>query len=438
MPTSWPCLASAKARFTVTDDFPTPPLPELMPSTRVFTSGSLNGLGRPSSCPSRWPPWAWPWPACPPPPPPAPWSRSRRAARSSSVITVSSTSTPVTPSRGDTAWVTRLVISVRSGQPATVRATTTSTWPPLTVMRLTMSRSTIDMWSSGSCTGRSASRTCASVTGIDCLRWSERERRGITTISIGTIPGVAQQTDGPVPNRPVIEPVLNDGDFSAAVVAVTSAFGDPTRRHIYLFARESELGVTAAEVAERFDLHPNVARHHLDKLAAGGYVDVTTERAASGAGRPSKRYRPSEKVVGLDRPARRDDLLVTLLGRALALVPPAEAEAMAEQLGEEYGRSLAAHMSPNEGQRSFRAALHAVADALTAHGFAAHAESRGDALAIIKEQCPFGGAANEHPVICAVDRGMVRGMLTALTGGPVRTMVESSRAQGDDACVTFV
>src|SRR5205814_2161622 len=83
----------------------------------------------------------------------------------------------------------------------------------------------------------------------------------------------------------------------------------------------------------------------------------------SGAGRPSKRYRPSEKVVGLDRPARRDDLLVTLLGRALALVPPAEAEAMAEQLGEEYGRSLAAHMSPNEGQRSFRAALHAVADA---------------------------------------------------------------------------
>ena len=241
--------------------------------------------------------------------------------------------------------------------------------------------------------------------------------------------------------RSVAQPTptpLTDDEFSAAVVAVTSAFGDPTRRHIYLFARDSDRGVTAAEVADKFDLHPNVARHHLDKLAAGGYLDVATERSATGAGRPSKRYRASAQVVGLDFPMRRGDLLVTLLGRALALVPAGEAEAMAEEVGEEYGRALASHMSPMEGQRSFRVALHAVADALTAHGFAAHAESRGDALAIIKEHCPFGDTATEHPVICAVDRGMVRGMLRALTGVPAQTTVESSRAQGDDACVTFV
>ena len=231
---------------------------------------------------------------------------------------------------------------------------------------------------------------------------------------------------------------LSDDEFSAAVVAVTSAFGDPTRRQIYLFSRDSERGVTAAEVAEQFDLHPNVARHHLDKLAAGGYLDVATERSASGAGRPSKRYRGSSQDVGVQFPVRRGDLLVTLLGRALALVPVEEAEQMAEEVGEEYGRALALQMSPNEGQRSFRAALHAVADALTAHGFAAHAESRGDALAIIKEHCPFGDTATEHPVICAVDRGMVRGMLSALTGVAAQTTVESSRAQGDDACVTFV
>ena len=32
---------------------------------------------------------------------------------------------------------------------------------------------------------------------------------------------------------------LGDEEFSAAVAAVTSAFGDPTRRDIYLFTRES-------------------------------------------------------------------------------------------------------------------------------------------------------------------------------------------------------
>jgi predicted ArsR family transcriptional regulator len=219
------------------------------------------------------------------------------------------------------------------------------------------------------------------------------------------------------------------------VAAVTSAFGDPTRRDIYLFARESERGVTAAEVAERFELHPNVARHHLDKLAAGGYVDVHVERGGSGAGRPSKRYRSAAKDVELDFAARRDDLLVTMLGRALALIPVEQAEAMAEQVGEEYGRALASHMAPGEGHRSFRNALHAVADALTAHGFAAHAEARGGSLAIIAEQCPFGDTATQHPVICAVDRGMVRGMLAGLYGDAEPTTT-ASRALGDDACVT--
>ena len=139
----------------------------------------------------------------------------------------------------------------------------------------------------------------------------------------------------------------------------------------------------------------------------------------------------------MSRSSRRDDLLITLLGRTLALLPPAEAEAVAEEVGIDYGRKLAAAMAPGEAQRSVRAALHAVADALTAHGFAAHAEARGGSLAIIAEHCPFGTTAQEHPVICAVDRGMVKGMLAGLYG-EVRPATEISRAMGDDRCVTVV
>ena len=96
---------------------------------------------------------------------------------------------------------------------------------------------------------------------------------------------------------------------------------------------------------------------------------------------------------------------------------------MAEEVGIEYGRIMAASLADGRptidapaGQRSFRAALHAVADALTAHGFAAHAEKHDNGLRIVSEHCPFGGAAIENPVICAVDRGMVKGMLGALYG----------------------
>jgi predicted ArsR family transcriptional regulator len=230
--------------------------------------------------------------------------------------------------------------------------------------------------------------------------------------------------------------VSTDAEFAAAVSAVTSAFGDPTRRDIYLFARESVDGVTATAVADKFALHPNVARHHLDKLAAGGYLEVTVSRSAQiGAGRPSKHYKASAIVEPLDVHTRRDDLLATLLGRALALLPADQAEKLAEGVGEEYGRSLAERMSPGDVHRSFRSALAAVADALTAHGFAAHAEARGTSLRIISDQCPFGNAAHEHPVMCAVDRGMVRGMLAGLYGDTV-PVTESSRARGGDACVT--
>ena len=53
----------------------------------------------------------------------------RSASRSSSVMTVKSSATPVTPSSGRTAAVTRFWISLRSGQPATVSATRTPTVP---------------------------------------------------------------------------------------------------------------------------------------------------------------------------------------------------------------------------------------------------------------------------------------------------------------------
>jgi predicted ArsR family transcriptional regulator len=221
------------------------------------------------------------------------------------------------------------------------------------------------------------------------------------------------------------------------VVAVTSAFGDPTRRYIYLFVREHPDGATASAVAGHFDLHPNVARHHLDKLTAGGYLEVFVPRGGGGAGRPSKRYRVSDQATGLEPPRRGDDLLVTLLGRALSLLPVDEAKAMAEAVGEEYGRGLAGRMSSGERHRSLRAALRAVADALTAHGFAAHAEARAGSLALTRESCPFFDTAVAHPVICAVDRGMVRGMLAGLYGQSVPA-TESSRALGDDACVTLV
>ena len=237
---------------------------------------------------------------------------------------------------------------------------------------------------------------------------------------------------------------LSPDEFSAAVTSVTSAFGDPTRREIYLFVRSTEDGVRAADVADHFALHPNVARHHLEKLVAGGYLTVESTRddaAVRSAGRPSKRYRAALVDTALTFPPRRDDLLATLLARAIELLDPNQAEQLGESVGFEYGQALAERMEPNgtsdagHAHRSVRAALATVADALTAHGFAAHTEQRGLQMAIVSEHCPFGEAAHLYPeVVCAVDRGMIRGMLAGLYGKTAPHLTES-RPDGDEHCV---
>ncbi len=169
---------------------------------------------------------------------------------------------------------------------------------------------------------------------------------------------------------------LNPTEFANLVNAITSAFGDPTRRNIYLLVREHGEGLTAGEVSEATGLHANVARHHLEKLAGGSYVEIS-QRQSAGAGRPAKVYRATAPELFLDFDVGHDDILVTLLGKALSRLPQHEAAELAEEVGLEFGKQMAAKMGDTtDSQRSFRSALHVVADALSAHGFAAHAERR--------------------------------------------------------------
>jgi predicted ArsR family transcriptional regulator len=240
-----------------------------------------------------------------------------------------------------------------------------------------------------------------------------------------------------------MSPAMTPKAFTATVSAITSAFGDPTRRAVYLYVRDhttTDKGVTAAQVADEFDLHPNVARHHLEKLAAGGYLEVSVERIdGAKAGRPSKHYRSVEQL-DLEFPVKSDDLVLSLLGKALAALPPDTAQTLAEEVGQEYGQALAAGLTGGDeasGHRSLRSAMQAVADALTAHGFAAHADQRNNQLRIITNHCPFGDVAIENPVICAVDRGMVKGMLKSLYGDAEPVTVNSV-PRGDTFCSTAI
>src|SRR5437762_7088955 len=107
-PTESPRSASATATLTVTDDLPTPPLPDATAYTLVSDPGRANGIS-----------FAWA----------PPRTRSCNWRRCASSITSSTTWTSLTPLTAETAAVTSLVIVSRIGQPGTVSQTPTVTAP---------------------------------------------------------------------------------------------------------------------------------------------------------------------------------------------------------------------------------------------------------------------------------------------------------------------
>ncbi len=223
---------------------------------------------------------------------------------------------------------------------------------------------------------------------------------------------------------------LDPGLFDATVSSLTHSFGDRTRRAVYLYVRENP-GATASALAEHCGVHPNVVRHHLERLVEGGYV-VAEPVHRSTVGRPAKGYRALETAGTMEALVRRDALLVALLERALGRLGPDLAEAIAHEVGVEYGRGLSGEVS-FDSTRPIKAALASIAGLLSAHGYAARAEHDGDEIVVVAETCPFGIAAQNHPMLCAVDRGLLAGMLEGV--GPHRSAVTlTTRAEGADAC----
>lgn len=191
---------------------------------------------------------------------------------------------------------------------------------------------------------------------------------------------------------------------------LAAALGDPTRRGIYMALRQSPDPLTSSQIAELFSIHPNVARHHLDKLTDEGYVRQSRARQASalGAGRPARGYEVTPKTIAI-HPGRRYDLLVELLVRVLHRVRPADLSGIAEEVGREYGQELVGSLgTPTEP--GYDEAVAALIRVMSGVGFDVSLDSAGHRL--LTSHCPFGEAATNHPeVICSLDRGMVAGIM---------------------------
>jgi predicted ArsR family transcriptional regulator len=208
---------------------------------------------------------------------------------------------------------------------------------------------------------------------------------------------------------------MDTNTLDSRISDLTQALGDPTRRAIYVAVRESPEPMTTSKVAELFEIHPNVARHHLDRLTVDDYLKVSSGKPSGspGAGRPAKCYEATNKEVTVHFAPRRFEMLVEMLFQVLEKLDPENIAEVAEGVGRTYGAQLAAEIGVQQDP-GYDDAVQAVASAMTGLGFSMDPDVEGQRL--LTSHCPFGETATDHPeVICSLDRGIVAGLFGALS-----------------------
>src|SRR6266576_5166375 len=117
--------------------------------------------------------------------------------------------------------------------------------------------------------------------------------------------------------------------------------GDRELRETLLFARAQPLPVTADEVAAAQQVHRNVARGRLERLAGAGFLIASFERRTGrtgpGAGRPAKTYRVAPELTAIEFPERRYEQLIGLIVDAL---PKRARGKRLDELGATLGRAM--------------------------------------------------------------------------------------------------
>jgi predicted ArsR family transcriptional regulator len=218
---------------------------------------------------------------------------------------------------------------------------------------------------------------------------------------------------------------------------LSAVLADDTRYHIYrAIAEQPGADVTVADIAERFHLHPNVARMHLSKLEQAGFLS-TDLRKASGGGRPARLYRLSDKVVTFGFPPRRYELLARLALAALSVDGSVEkADQASREAGISEGRRvIAERRRPPRTQNDIAEVLRRVAED---QGLLPELVWHDDALSITVHNCAFRELSGGDPdLVCGMHRSFLEGVVEVVMAsfGPVTySVAEKSISCGADCC----
>jgi predicted ArsR family transcriptional regulator len=168
------------------------------------------------------------------------------------------------------------------------------------------------------------------------------------------------------------------------------------------------------ELARLLGVHTTTVRGHLEKLLAAGFLEEESGVPA-GRGRPSKRYRLRQPLLGGDPEVR---LLVGGLVSLLRNAYGERASTTAEEEGVRRGRELGRCFRHPSAEQAVRE----VVDTLKRLSFdPGSATQRNGVVSVDVRNCPFSVDPRDPngAVVCAFHKGLVQGLAEVASGDEV-------------------
>ena len=187
---------------------------------------------------------------------------------------------------------------------------------------------------------------------------------------------------------------------------------------------------SAAALAERLGVSPAAVRRHLDALVADGLLAERDPRPdpKRGRGRPARVYALTDQGRAAF-PHAYDDLATTALRYLRETGGETAVSAFAEHRAMALAAKLRERIDPGATVTTRAAAL---ADGLSANGYASTTENAAVGVQICQHHCPVAHVAAEFPELCEAETRAFEQVLD--------TYVQrlATIAHGDGVCTTHV
>lgn len=196
---------------------------------------------------------------------------------------------------------------------------------------------------------------------------------------------------------------------------ITSTMADETRYLIYEHMLKNKRAFTVQEIAETFEIHPNVARHHLTKLAEINVISADFFKTGKG-GRPGRVYKIREEGVQLSFPKRDESQLLDWLIEATAQAGEEMLE-IAKRVAFEQGKKSIMTTTPHYQELTTEQRMNLLEEqaALIGYVIRINADNGPFELQFNVFNCPFHTQITEHAaIVCALHENYLRGQVELL------------------------